>query len=272
MEANQSRSALELVPEPWFEVVVGLWMVVVASFGTQITVHYSQQVLRPLGMEPWAAITVTVVITAVAYGVFGFSLASLYRKYRNFEPRLFRQPLDSAARRWLAGLVGLGILLMILGGIGSEQSVVAVTLIGFGFPAYPEGVGGITLGLAGVNDMVNQAPLVIFAAALAGLLIGPAMGAVFHGVLQDTVTSVAPPIIAIGVTAIVTTAAVSHGTVASPTTGVVFGFVLGVAYAYRKTENLVMVMASYGFFNGVAPLLAWLDILASLYAVGHLFG
>lgn len=272
MSVFQSGSVFDLVPESWFEPVIGLWVVVLAGFGMQTTVYHGQQLLRPLGAAPWAAVAVTVFVAAVAYGVFGFGLTHRYRAYRNFELRVGRQPLDTEARRWLAGLVAFALVSMVLGGLWSPRSVVATPLLGFDLPAFPEGMTGLTLGLAGVNDMVNQAPSVIFAAMLAGLLMGPAVGAVVHGILQDTVASVAPPTVTIAGTAVAATVVAGHGTFASPTYAVAFGFVLGAAHAYRETENLTMVMAAYGLFDALALVLAWLDILASLSAAGHLFG
>lgn len=272
MSVRQSGSAFDLVPESWFEPVVGLWVVVLAGFGMQMTVHHGQQLLRPLGTAPWAAVVVTVVVAVVAYGGFGLGLTHLYREYRDFEPRFVRQPLDADEWRWLAGLGALALILMGLGGVWEPRSVVVTPLFGFDLPHPPERMAGFTLGLAGVNDMVNQAPFVIFAAMLAGLLMGPAAGAVFHGILQDTVASVAPSTVTIATTVIITTIVAVTGTLASPTYVVAFGFVLGVAYAYRETENLVVVMAAYGLFNAFAFILAWVDILVSLSAAGHLFG
>lgn len=272
MESNHSRSALDVIPGFWFEPVVGLWTVLVAAFGMQMTVHFGGQVLRPLGVAPWAAIAVTALVTVVAYGVFGIGATQLYRASRAFEPRAPYRSVDAVPWRWVAGLVAGGIALMSLGGLWVEHSLVAATPIGFDLPAYPEGIGGLVLGIGGVNEMVNQAPLVVFAAALAGVVMGPAVGAVFHGILQDTLARVVPPAVTIGGTALAATVIAGHRSVASPTTVVVFGFVLGVAYAYRETEHLGLVLVAYGLFNAIALLLAWGDILASLYLAGHLVG
>lgn len=139
-------------------------------------------------------------------------------------------------------------------------------------PAFPDGLHGLTLGLVGVNELVNQAPVVLFAATLAGLLIGPAVGAVFHGVLQDTVAKIAPPAVAIVGTAAATTIVAGTKTGTLPTFVVAFGFALAVAYVYHDTENLLLAMAAHGLFNALVLVLAWVDILASLAAAGHLFG
>lgn len=271
MSLRQSRSTFELVPAFWFEPIVGLWVALLAGFGMGMTVYHGSSLLRPLGTATWAAVAVTVFATAVGYGVFGFGLTHLYRTYRGFEPGLGWQPLDSTARRWLGGLGGLAVVLMALRLVW-VQGPVSVMLLGFDLPAYPDGMGGLTLGLSGVNELVNQAPLVIFAALLAGLLMGPAVGAVFHGILQDTVGDVAPPTVTVTGTAVATALIAGHSTITTTAFIVAFGFVLAVAYAYRETENLLLVMAAYGLFNAVALVLAWVDILARLAAAGHLFG
>lgn len=72
MSLRQSRSTFELVPESWFEPVVGLWVVLFAGFAMEMTVHYGSQLLRPLGTATWAAVVVTVFVPTVGYGVFGF--------------------------------------------------------------------------------------------------------------------------------------------------------------------------------------------------------
>lgn len=272
MSSSQSRRVFDAVPGYWFEPVVALWVVVLAGVGIQVTLGLGQQLLGPLGAAPWAAVPIVVLVAAVAYVVFGFGLTLQYRSYRGFEPHVGGEPFDAVAWRWLAGLGVLAPALMVLGGLASGPGYVATQVLGFDLPAAPEGMTGLTLGLTGVNEMLNQAPVVLVVAVLAGVLVGPAVGAVFHGVLQDAIASVAPPVVAVAATAILTTAVLASGTVTSATTLVVFGFVLAVASAYRATENLAVPMAAYGVFNALALVLAWLDVLVSLYTAGHLFG
>lgn len=272
MESTRQSSALDRVPDWWFEPVAGLAVVLLAIAGIRLTTAVGSTLLNPLGVAPWAAVIVATTVAVTAYGGFGIGLTYVYRTYRNFGSEGTFQSLGRPEWRWLTGLTAVALVGMGVGGLWSNGIVASIPQLGVGSVVYPEGIAGLSLGLAGVNDMVNQAPLVVFGALLGGVLMGPAMGALFHGVFQDTLAQVSPRLVALAGTAAVSTAAAGTGSSVSVATVVVFAFVLGVAYAYRRTENLVMAMAAYGLFNVLALVLAWVDVLASLHAHGHLLG
>lgn len=283
MASDGSASAFESVPRAWFEPVVGLWVTLLAVLGTHLALVTGTRLLGPLGTAPWAAILVTIATAAVAYGVFGFGVTHAYRVYRDDLPEYVLEPLDREERRWVGSLGVAGVIAMVLGGawstvLGHPTELVA-TLIAIGPVPFPDGITGMGLGLTGVNEIVNGAPVVLFTALLGGILLGPAAAALFHGVLQDTVASIGSTSVSVIATAIVAAALVETSAVGGYTSlhealnaVVVFGFVLGAAYAYRETGNLLVPMAAYGVFDVLAALLGWLSILASLYAKGHLFG
>ena len=272
MSSSQSTSARELVPDSWFEPVVGLWVVLLVALGMQLTVWVSSRLLSPLGAAPWAAVIVTTVIAVIAYGVFGIGLVHVYRQYRHFEARFVLQQPDRREWRWFATLTVFALAVPVLGGVWSNTDIFTTSLLGIGSLPFPEGMSGFTLNLTGVNEMVNQAPLVAFGVLFGGLLMGPAVGALFHGVLQDTLVPIVPQAVALTGTAVITMIVAGPSTGFSVTTILVFSFILGVAYAYQKTENLVMVMVAYGLFNAFALVLSWVNILVNLYAHGHLLG
>ena len=272
MSSNQSASVRELIPDSWFEPVVGLSVVLLVALGVQLTVWVSSRLLNPLGVAPWAAVVVTTFIAVIAYGVFGIGLVHIYRQYRNFEVRFVLQQPDRREWRWYTALAVFALVVPVLGGVWSNADIFTTSLLGIGSLPFPEGMSGLTLSLTGVNDMVNQAPLVAFGVLFGGLLMGPTVGALFHGVLQDTLVPAVPQAVALTGTAVITMIVAGPSSGFSVTTVLVFGFILGVAYAYQKTENLVMVMVAYGLFNAFALVLSWVNILANLHVHGHLLG
>lgn len=259
-----------MVPESWFEPVVGLWVVLLAGFGMQMALYHGGEILRPLGGAPWAAVVVTVLVAAIAYGGFGIGLTRAYRTYRCFEPRFVLRPLDRDDHRSLVGLPVLGLVLMVLGGTWSNLTVVSTSLIGIGLRRTPMVCPGSPSASPASTRWSIRRPSWC-SARCRRTPVGPAAGALVHGVLQDTLADVAPPVVTVAVTAGAAAIVSGYRTVTSPTTVVVLGFVLGVAYACRATENLVVVMAAYGLFNVLALLLEWLDSLTSLHAHGHLW-
>lgn len=283
METRRSGSTFELVPDAWLDPVVGLWVTLLAIAGTQLTYGLAADLLAPLARDPWVGLVLTVVVAVAGATVFGFGLVRGYRRARGFEPRLVHEPLDRTGRRWLGGLGVAALLVMGLGGavstlVGHSASAAAPVLalasppiLGDGFP--------LTLGLADVNAIVNGLPYTAFVALLAGAVLGPAAAALVHGVLQDTLARVSPPAVAVGAAAVVATVALEPSAFISVTTVhealnavAAFGFVLAAAACYRRTENLLVVMAGYGLFNVLGVALAWLSLAASLHAAGHLVG
>jgi len=280
MASNKQISPFEAVPNSWFEPVVGLWVTLFAVLGVNLTFAGARQLLYPPEPVSWVAPFATTFVAVFGYGVFAFGLTHIYRTARDFKPQLTLEPPDSEEWRWIGGLGVAALLVMGLGGVWATlvgyPTTIAAPLITIGEPPLFDGFP-VGLGLAGVNGLVNVAPSVVFMAMLGGVLLGPAVGVLFHGLLQDTLARAGPPGSAIAGTAVVTTVLLENSAFISMTTFhealstvAVFGFVVGVAYAYRKTENLLVVMAAYGLFNVLAVVLAWISIVMTLYANGHL--
>lgn len=268
MTASRSRPTFEWIPATWFEPVIGLWTVVLAGFGMQMTVHFGIEILEQMRAAPWAGIAITVFVAAVAYGGFGIGLTYAYRNVRAHESWTSSHTWDPEAVRWVAGLGGLALVLSTTWAVLGAS----VSLLGYGPPGYPDGVTALALDFASVNEMVNQAPIVLFGVLIVGVLMGPATGAVFHGILQETIADVASLRITLAGTTLATTIILGHADgsiIGILATG---GFVLATAYAYRETETLRVPMLSYGLFNAITLVVAWIDILVSLAAAGYLFG
>lgn len=281
MTTNQSADLFELVPEEWFELVVGSWVVVLAIAGIKLTVEAAGTLLAPLGSSAVGAVFATTVAAAAAYGIFGYGGTYAYLAHRGIEPGSVVDPFDRAAWRWVGGLGLLFGVLVSLGGIWTTvvgRSFVVVTPHFMVESVLFEGLGQLTLGITGVNEIVTQAPVMALLAVLGGVLMGPAVGALFHGVFQNMLTRIASRRVALAGTALATTLTVRgsayHG-ITSPrgfvAALVTFAFVLGVAYAYSQTGNLLVPMAAYGLCSALTHVLAWMAIVASLYAYfGHL--
>lgn len=282
MATSESGGAFGLVPAAWFEPVVGLWTVLLAALGTTLVLAGASELLAPLGHATWAALVIAAVVGTIAHGGFGVALAYGYRRYRGFEPRFELERFGRAEWRWLAGLGAAGLAAMGLVGIwsallGHSDGLVA-PLLGLGSPVLPSGMEGLQITLTGANEILGAAPLVGFVALYGLVLLGPAAAALFHGVLQDTLARATHPAVAVGATALTATVFLEHSAFVSMLTVhealeavVAFAFVLAVAVAYRRRENLVLAMAAYGLFNALAAFGGWLSLLASLHAAGHLF-
>lgn len=281
MATNQSADLFELVPEEWFELVVGSWVVVLAIAGIMLTLEAAGTLLAPLGGSTVGAVFATTVAAAAAYGIFGYGATYVYLAHRGMEPGFVVEPYDRAAWRCLGGLGLLFGVLVVLGGawttlVGRSFEVLTPHFVVGSPPS--EGLGQLSLGITGVNEIVTQAPMVGLVAVLGGVLMGPAVGALFHGVLQNMLAQMASRGVALAGTALAATLTVRgfafHG-ITSPrgfvAALVTFVFVLGVTYAYRQTGNLLVPMAAYGLCSALTLVLSWMAIVASLYAhYGHI--
>lgn len=283
MSTTRAESAFENVPAVWFEPVVGVWVTLLSVFGTGLVLAGGDGMLDPeaIAAVPMLGVVAATAVGVLAYVVFGFGLARVYRDYRGFDRRVHLGPPTRTELGWVGLLVGVGLLAVALTTVwirlaGAPTDLV-VPIIDLGIPALGPHTG-LTLGFAGVNEIVNAAPMVLWVALLAGTVVGPAIAAVVHGVLQDTLARVTRPEVAVGATALLATILIENSAFSSILTTheavsavIVGAFVLGVAVAYRTTENLRVAMAAYGLFNALAVVIAWVDLMASLYAAGHLF-
>ena len=260
MADTRSSDLFALVPEEWFEPVVGLWVVVIALAGTELTLTGAEPVLAPFGGSA-AGVTLGMTVTMVlTYGLFAFGLTYVYLEGRKGGPGFALDLADRAAWRWIAGLGLLALVLLVVVGawhtMGTRGDLFRIlpSAIVFGSPLIPAGWSGF----AGLHWL-------LFWLLTIGL-VGPAVGAVFHGVLQNALARVAPPAVALGGPALATALTVVYFTYPSviltpplPRTFaiafVTFAFALAVGAAYRRTDNLLVPLAAYGLFNLVAGIL-----------------
>lgn len=214
-------------------------------------------------------------MSAFAYGVFGPGVAYAYLERRAEGPGFAVDSLDRSGRRWLVGLGALALVVALLGGAWSgfvggrsgsghrycPSARLRIPRAGNASPRYPGSERAAQPGADGPPER-----------SLAGLLVGPSAGALIHGVLQTALGRVAPLAVAVGGTALAATVVLADSAFASTLTPheaigavVTFGFVLGVASAARRTENLLLPMAAYGLYNVVAVVVGWLSVVARLY-------
>ena len=277
MATNQRSNVFELVPDEWLEPVVGLWVIVLAIAGMVLTLEVTGAVLVPLGGSAITGILVTVAVAGLAYGVFGIGLTFLYLRHRDIEPGFVVESFDRSEWHWFGRLTGLFFTLVVVGGVvsrffGSSFEVITTHLWIGSFPL-PDGLRALALASPGMQESpIGIVPVVIFIAVLSGLLVGPAVGALFHGVLQNTLTQVVSPTLSFVGTALAATVAVNgftfHGVVGFSgisTTVAVFIFSLAVAYAYRETENLLLPMAAYGLFSAFSLMSGWFAVVVVAY-------
>ena len=268
--ANTLTSDLfALVPEEWFEPIAGLWVVVIALLGTELTLSGVATVLAPLGSSTAGAVLVTTAAATLAYGIFAFGLSYVYLEQRGVGPGVVLDLADRAAWRWIAGLGVLALVLLVTVGawhtMGTRSQLFRIlpSAIVFGSPPFPDGWAQ----LSGLRWVVLP--------FLTAVVIGPAVGAVFHGVLQNTLSRVAPPAVALGGPALATALTVVYFTYPSviltpllrrtfAVAFVTFAFALAVGIAYRRTDNLLVPLAAYGLFNLVAGVLVFTRIEARM--------
>lgn len=276
MATNLQSDVFESIPEEWYEPVLGLWVVVLAIAGMVLTLQAADRYLAPLGGSAVGAVVVTTVSAAIAYGGFGVGLTYVYLERRPVGPGFLVERFDRSEWHWLAGLGGLTVALVALGGVWSSlvgRSFEIVTTPLWLEPVpIPDGLYHLDLGLQGANALVDVAPMVVLIALLGGVVIAPGVGALFHGVLQNTLARVGPPAVVPVGTALAVTLAVSGFSYNAATTFrgfsaavAVFAFVLGVAYAYRETENLLVPMAAYGMFSAFTLVVAWANVVVGIY-------
>lgn len=282
MATTRQSELLEGVPETWFEPVVGLWVVVLAIAGIVLTLGVVEPLLAPLGGSTIGAVLVTTGAGLVSYGLFGYGATYGYLTHRHGTPEFVVERFDRSEWHWVGGLAALAVLLVVVGGVwtslaGRSFEVVTPHLMLEPVPI-PDGWGALTLDVAGVNEIVTFAPLVFLHALVGGILIAPAVGVLFHGVLQTTLARVTRPRFALAGTALavsLTAVGFSYYSITAPrgfgAAVVAFVFALAVAYAYRETGNLLVTMAAYGSCSAITFVAAWLTIVAQLYAhYGHL--
>lgn len=276
--SSRSRSTLEAVPDWWFEPVVAV--ATVLAVGTAVTVfEVALGAATGNGLGPLApAGPLLSLLAAVAlFGGAGVGTTVLYRRARGFDAIPVglpdRERLGAAAAVAALGpaLVAVDVAHGVLVGGQDAFGVVvptfaSVPLLG-SFPTVP---------VAG-NELLGQVPVVLFSAALVGVLAGPATAAVLHGILQDTLARVAPPAAAVGVTALAGVVLVEGaslplgGPAGRPLAALPVLALVGLAgYAHHRLDDLRVPMVAYGLFGASALVAGWVGILAHLAADGHL--
>jgi membrane protease YdiL (CAAX protease family) len=262
MAASEPRELFEQVPDWWSESVLGLSVALAGvagmGFGTMAVGRAAGTFFGADGttfesLLPYGLTLLSLAVVAVAVGV-GVTYA--YLAYREFDPGFVVAWPDRAAVRWLAGLAALGPALIGVGTLG--ERLVAPTG-GWEVPGAYLAVNafGTGPGVTGESLLVGGALSIAF---LAGV-VGPTVGALLHGVLQNSLRRAAPVAVAVGGTALVA-AVVTNGT--DPAGTVIVAVVVAVAgYAYERTGNLAVPMAAYAVLNAVTLTTALLLVLSA---------
>jgi membrane protease YdiL (CAAX protease family) len=249
MAVNDSRSVHERGPEWLSESVLGLGYALAV---TAVLVGGATVILRAVaapastGSTPGVFETTVGFVLAygllvVLYGVGGVGATYAYIAYRALDPGFVVERPDRAALRWLAGLLVLAVGLV--GGVG-----LAVSPRGG-----PLTLPGAFVAPAWTATAVRGVPFTVFGPVsvlvVAGV-VGPAVGTLFHGVVQNSLRRVVPASVAATGTALVL--AVAAGTSADPLGAVVVaGFAAATGYAYERTGNLAVPMVAYAALNAV---------------------
>ena len=254
MGTNDAHELFERVPQWWSEPVFGLAVAFAGVLGMGLCWLVGQRVV---GVTAGSALAYagTLVLLALAYAAVGLGVTAAYLRYRGFDPGFVIAWPDREATRWVAGLVALGPALVwastLLGSTAPDSTwdvpgayVVAKP---FGTVASPD---GMSLLVAGALSIL----------LIAGV-VGPAVGALFHGVFQNSLRRVAPAGVAVGATA-VAVAVLANG-VDPVGTVVVAAVVAAGGYAYERTGNLAVPMAAYAVLNAVTLTTALLLVLSA---------
>lgn len=256
-----------MVPEWFSESALGLGAVLAASLALAVgTFAVTRGVAALIGpetpgpvFETVAGIVATVALVAAMYVVVGVGTTYLYLTRRGFERGFVLEVPDAAGRRWLGGLVGLaatlvwgGTLVESLAGAAGPGVVLQVPPVLVGAPS------ALPMGTRGVQFL----PVAVLGVVLLAGVVGPAVGALYHGVLQTSLQRVVPVGVAIGATAVVLgLTAMTGGPLGA---ALVVPFAVATGYAYDRTETLLVPMLAYAALNAFTLTTALVFVLDAM--------
>lgn len=217
------------------------WGAVVASLAPAFDIGHRSG----FGVESVPAFVGTIALLVALY--VGGSLALTYGvgSMLDLDPGLVAGRPDRATRRWAAAVVGLAPVVVgastVAGAMTAPAGAVQVPVLVVGDPAAP---------LPAYAGPPNAAAQVLGIAVVTGSL-GVAVGALLHGVLQQSMGRSAPLGPTVGVTALALVGLFGHtGDPVAVAALIAFGAAVGVAY--DRTGNLAVPIVAYATFNAVA--------------------
>lgn len=265
MATNDVPPALERAPDWWAESALGLGVVLgatLAVLGGSLAVATGVAALDGSSPELYGSVAgtvATVVLVATLHATVCVGATYVYLTRRGFDRGFVFEDPDRATVRWLAGLVVLAVAVVwggtLLATLRSGVGPGAVLSVPAAFVGSAE---AIPTGARGVHSAVFlPLGLVLFAG-----VVGPALGTLFHGVLQNSLRQVVPVPVAVAGTALALS--VAAGSWSDPL-GVALVVLFGAAagYGYERTGNLLVPALSYAALNAVAVTTGALFLLSS---------
>lgn len=215
----------------------------------------------PQAFETVLGAAIALALVSVLYGAGGIGATYAYLAARQLDPGFVLEPPDREGWRMVGGLLGFAVVLVWAG-------VLVRSLPDGGSPGVVLAVPGAFLAPSLVPMAVRGVPFELFAGlsllALAGV-VGPALGVLFHGVVQPSLDRVVPSAVGIGATAVlIGLVSAVHGDVFGAV--LVGAFAVGVGLAYERTGNLAVPLLGYATLNAFTVGTAMLFVLGAMSA------
>lgn len=268
MVVSDTHELFDRVPRWWSESVLGVAVAFAGVLGMSLSSLVVERVAVLLYgltgspgtvLEAAFAFAVSLLVLAIANAAIGLGVTYAYLTYRDLDPGFVVAWPDREAARWIAGLTVLAPALV-------WASTLLMGVLGFTGPDSGWNVPGSFVAarpfgsVAALGDLPLLVGGALTSAVIAGV-IGPAVGALFHGVLQNSLRRVAPTAVAVGGTALA--AAVLANGVDPVGTVVVVVVAVAAGYAYERTGTLAVPMATYAVLNAVTLATALVLILSA---------
>lgn len=271
MGEDGSPSAFELIPRWWFEPVVGLAGVLIGVLGLGAGSLLLEPVFRLLFGPPShpnvtnalhdLSLTEYVFAWMMMAGLYlavGFGWTYVYLSARDFDPEFGVERPDREGIRWTGGLVVLAPVLTAAGVLLKWR--LGTTPRGTEWASPHIHVGSVSPVPAYLAfDVTGAVTLVVVAG-----VVGPAIGALFHGILQSSLRRVASPVVAAGTTGVAVGLIAAAGPVTSLGSVLAVGFAAVAGYALERTDNLLVPMVGYVVLNAVSlaaiPLVLYAEV------------
>jgi hypothetical protein len=197
---------------------------------------------------------------AAVWGLLGVGSVSGFLRFGPVNASFVVTRPGRACRRILGGLLTAVVAVFLAGVAGIWAGIVSGRPFGFlGAVMYavPQpGFGSWTAFLTGFG----------FVATLMAVFVGPAVGALAHGVLQTTGREVVTPVTGIVAATAGVTMYLYVATADVTLLPVAAVICAGAGYGYERTGNLAVPMVLYGLASGLGVIVMALPTILSLYA------
>lgn len=258
MATDESTDVFAFVPRWWVEAVVGFAVTTAGVAGLSVGRLAVVEVIDALFavyssrfvVQTMDAYVVALVLVAGLYVAVGVAGTYAYLAYREFDPGFVVAVPEGEGAHWATALVWLAPTLV---GVGAMADKVAGGLTG-GHTAWDAPATVVLAGPpAGFPTLLGHSLVVsgtLWVGVLAGV-VGPAVCALVHGVLQNNLRQVARPAVAAGATAVFL-GAVHADDVAPIGFALLVAFAAVAGHAYERTGNLTVPMVGYAALNAAA--------------------